>query len=80
MTSVALFGAYVQEKKMTQLCHTLLFKTCTSIYTSYFFLTCLSAIRRKEIILSATKFYQCSKAPEHQGKLDQNLEALRLTT
>lgn len=34
----------------------------------------------KEIILSATKFYQCSKVPEHQGKLDQSLEALRLTT
>lgn len=32
----------------------------------------------EEIILSDTKFYQCSKAPD-QGKLDQSLKALRLT-
>lgn len=33
----------------------------------------------KEIILSATNFYQCSKALD-QGKLDQSLVAVRLTT
>lgn len=35
---------------------------------------------RKETILSAPEFYQGSKAPEHQGKRDQSLEVLRLTT
>jgi len=49
------------------------------LYTRYFSLTCLSTGDRKATILSATKFHQRRKSPEHQGKMDQCLEVPRLT-
>lgn len=47
---------YLQLEKQTQLGQTMLFKTCTSIDTSYFLLMCFSTME-KGIILSTTTFY-----------------------
>lgn len=49
------------------------------LYIHQLFFPNLPFYNGKKIILSATKFYQCSKALA-QGKLNQSLEALRLTT